>query len=269
MKKLLTAILITVMLVSALPLTAFAASAASAMTPSFAPNFRDVGESHWAAEAIETVSALGIMTGDLAGNFNPNGNIDKFEAVRIFARMSGFNPATQTQAQRTYYDAVFEARRPLIESFSNKFNLWNQQMNREIAFLLYTGVLIAADLESFVIVHNGVEIRRTLNREEAAVYLVRFMGRTHQALVTFGVPLFADDHLISPAARPHIYYLRSLGIFNGSDGNANPRASINRAAMALLIHSTLQEIDSALLGNNNEYTTITITITIATAVQCL
>jgi hypothetical protein len=250
MKKILTAILVGVMFVGS-SLTVLASSVPQSSVPQFTPNFRDVGDSHWASEAIDTVSALGIMTGDLAGNFNPNGSIDKFEAVRIFARMSGFNPATQTQAQRAYYDAVFEARRPLIESLDNRFSLWNSQMNREIAFLLYTGVLIASDLENFVVLHNGVEIRRTLNREEAAVYLVRFMGRTHQALLTFGVALFADDHLISPAARPHLYYLRSLGIFNGSEGNANPRSSINRAAMALLVHSTLQEVDSALLSSGN------------------
>ncbi|MDR2167001.1 MAG: S-layer homology domain-containing protein [Clostridiales bacterium] len=230
-------------MLAAMPMTAYASG--------FGANFRDVGANHWAADAIALIGDLGIMSGDLSGNFNPNGNIDKFEAVRIFARMSGFNPATQTPAQRTYYDAVFEQRRALIEGFSGNFLLWNANFNREIAFLLYTGVLVPADLSNFIIVQNNIESRRILTREETAVFLVRFMERVNQALSTFGVPLFNDDHLISPAARPHVYYLRYLGIMIGSEGNVSPRQPVTRAAMALLVESTLREVDSPLLGGQS------------------
>ncbi|MCL2170389.1 MAG: S-layer homology domain-containing protein, partial [Defluviitaleaceae bacterium] len=39
-------------------------------------SFRDVGDNHWAAASIAAVTELGIMTGDLSGNFNPNGSVD-------------------------------------------------------------------------------------------------------------------------------------------------------------------------------------------------
>ncbi|MCL2396633.1 MAG: S-layer homology domain-containing protein [Defluviitaleaceae bacterium] len=215
-----------------------------------ASNFRDVGPGlNWAREAIDTVSELGIMMGDLSGNFNPNSAIDKFETVRILARMSGFDPSALTPQETAYYNAVYQARRPVIMAVANRFNRWNANVNREIAYLLYTGVLTAADLENFVVIEGGVERLRALSREEAAVFLVRFMGRTQAALSTVGVRVFYDDHLISPGAKPHIYYLRSHGIMNGDDrNNVSPRAATTRAAMAMLVYATLIEVDSPLLG---------------------
>jgi len=213
-----------------------------------AANFHDVGPNlSWAADAISTVSSLGIMTGDLSGNFNPNASIDMFEMVRIFARMSGFNPANHTPAQVTYYNNVFESRRALIEGFQNNFSTWNATMNREIAFLLYRGILTAADLNNFVVMQGNTQARPSLTREQAAVFLVRFMGHTSQAASVSGVPLFSDDNLITPAARPSVYYLRSLGILNGSGGAVNPQGDVNRAAMAMLVDATLHEINSPLL----------------------
>ena len=216
----------------------------------FAADFHDVGPNlSWAREAINAVSTLGIMTGDFSGNFSPNDPIDKFETVRILARMSGFNLDALNAEERAYYNTVFEARRNLIESFSNQFELWNSGLNREIAYLLYTGVLLPTDLQNFVVIVNGQEALRALSREETAVFLVRFMGRTTEALRTVGVRQFNDDALISPGAKPHVYYLRSLGIMNGDNlNNVSPRAAVNRAAMAILVHSTLKEINSPLLG---------------------
>ena len=219
-----------------------------------ASNFHDVGPNHWAREAINAVSSLGIMTGNFEGNFRPNASIDKFEAVRILARMSGFDPATLNAEDAAYYDSIFQLQRSVIESFSNRFELWNPNVNREIGFLLYTGVLIQSDLENFVIRQGNDERMRALSREEAAVFLVRFMGRTSDALRATEVP-FNDHHLISPSARPHINFLRSLGIMNGDDaGNVSPRSATTRAAMAILVYATLNEVNSPLLGHPNSGT---------------
>jgi len=231
-----------------------------------ASNFRDVGPGmYWAREAIDAVSRLGIMTGNFEGNFRPNASIDKFETVRILARMSGFDPAALSPQDAAYYDSIFQLQRSVIESFSNRFELWNPNVNREIGFLLYTGVLIQSDLENFVIRQGNDERLRALSREETAVFLVRFMGRTSDALRAAEVP-FNDHHLISPGARPHINFLRSLGIMNGDNvGNVSPRAATTRAAMAILVYATLNEVNSPLLGLSspdtaNEFETISGTI---------
>lgn len=216
-----------------------------------AANFRDIGPNQaWARDAIEAVTQAGIMAGDLQGNFNPASPISKFDMVRILARMSGFNPDDLSPQEAAYHNAIFEARRGTIEAVSSRFTSWNSATDREIAFLLYSGVLIPSDLENFIIMHEGQERLRALTREEAAVFMVRFMGRTQEALRTIGVPVFGDDNLIAPGARPHVYFLRHLGILNGDgSGNVNPRGVATRAAMAVMVQSVLDEMSSPVLGH--------------------
>ncbi|MCL2855091.1 MAG: S-layer homology domain-containing protein [Defluviitaleaceae bacterium] len=219
------------------------------VTAVHAANFHDVGANlSWAADAIATVSSLEIMLGDMAGNFNPNGTIDKFEGARIFARMSGFNPSALTAQQQAYYNQALSSHLALVNTFDNNFSTWNSARNMDIAYLLYRGVFFPSDLNNFINA-GAIETRRIMSREEAAVFLVRFMGRTNEALQTFGVPLFNDHQQITPAARIYVYYLRSLGILNGGlDGNVLPRSPINRAAMSVLIVPVLHEIGSPLVG---------------------
>ncbi|MCL2620608.1 MAG: S-layer homology domain-containing protein [Defluviitaleaceae bacterium] len=225
-----------------------------------ASNFHDVGSGFaWATNAIATVSSLEIMMGDMSGNFNPNGTIDMFEAARIFARMSGFNPSAHTPAQQSYYNQALASHMALVSTLDNSFNTWNSARNADIAFLLYSGVFFPSDLSNFVVVTGNTETRRIMSREETAVFLVRFMGRTNEAMQTFGVPLFNDHQLITPAARIYVYYLRSLGILNGSEGNVQPRSPITRAAMSVLIVPVLHEVNSTLVGgtgNANQAPTI-------------
>ena len=221
----------------------------SSYNVALATNFRDVGDNlSWARQAIETVTELGIMQGDLAGNFNPNGPMDKFEAVRVFARMSGFNPSNLTTQQIQHYEAIYQTHSNQISVASAGLTRWNASVNREIAYLLHTGVLTPSDLGNFIVIENETERLRAVSREEMAVFLVRFMGRQQQAIQNTQITLFADDSLISPFARPSVYYLRSLGILNGSDNRVDPRAVATRAAIAMLINATLHEIESPLLG---------------------
>ncbi|MDR2183976.1 MAG: S-layer homology domain-containing protein [Clostridiales bacterium] len=217
----------------------------------YAANFRDVGPNQaWARDAINAVSAAGIMTADLQGNFNPANPVSKFDTVRILARMSGFNPDMLSPQQAAYHNAVFEARRGTIEAVSGRFDSWNNATDREIAFLLYSGVLIPSDLQNFIVMHEGQERLRALTREEAAVFMVRFMGRTQEALRNIGVPAFRDDNLIAPGARPHVYFLRHLGIMVGDGtGNVNPRDMATRATMAILVYDVLNEMQSPVIGH--------------------
>ncbi|MCL2415423.1 MAG: S-layer homology domain-containing protein [Defluviitaleaceae bacterium] len=218
-----------------------------------AADFRDVGTTwEWASEAIGIVSDLGIMTGDLSGNFNPNDNIDKFETARILARMDGFNPANLTPAQRDYHEQIFQSRLPIIRQYSSQFSRWGETMNvdREIAYLLYRGILFPTDLEQFIVVVDGVQRFRALMREELAVFLVRLMNRTQQAYSAVGIPNFNDHAQITPSARAYVYYLRSLNIMNGTDNVVNPRSTVNRAAMASMAVAALREINSPLFNNN-------------------
>ncbi|MCL2376968.1 MAG: S-layer homology domain-containing protein [Defluviitaleaceae bacterium] len=216
-----------------------------------ASDFRDVGPNFaWARDAINAVSDAGIMTGDLQGDFRPASYVTLFDAVGIFARMSGFNPNALDAQEAAYHNAIFEARRSAIEAVSAQFTSWNNDANREIAFLIYSDVLIPSDLDRFITIEGGSEVHRYLTREEAAVFLVRFMGRTQEALRIVDVPPFNDDGSISPGAKPHVYLLRSLGILNGDgSGNVNPRGAVTRAAMAVMVYSVLNEAQSTQMGH--------------------
>ena len=45
--------------------------------------FTDMPANHWAAQSIEKVSALGIMSGNSATTFNPNGALTRAQAVKV------------------------------------------------------------------------------------------------------------------------------------------------------------------------------------------
>jgi len=218
-----------------------------------ATNFHDVGENWaWARPAIEQVAELGIMSGNLAGNFRPGDMIDKFETSRILSRMAGFNPLTHSPAERAYFEAVNANAAPTIAVFAEQFSRWNSAFNSDIAFLLYRGILTPADLERFVVVDNNVERLRALSREEVAVFLVRIKDRSDAARALTGITPFADDHLINADKRVYVNYLRHVGIMIGADGHVNPRGHVNRAAMAMLIVNTLEHIDSPLIDGGGQ-----------------
>jgi hypothetical protein len=49
--------------------------------------FSDVTASHWASSSIEKVTALGIMSGNSATTFNPNGTLTRAEAVKVLNQL--------------------------------------------------------------------------------------------------------------------------------------------------------------------------------------
>ncbi|WP_431027700.1 S-layer homology domain-containing protein [Lysinibacillus sp. LZ02] len=56
--------------------------------------FNDVHSTHWAASAIEKVSALGIMSGVSDTAFNPNGFLTRAQAVKVLNRLFEIKPVT-------------------------------------------------------------------------------------------------------------------------------------------------------------------------------
>lgn len=203
-----------------------------------AHNFRDIDEHSVSYEAIIEVAELGIITGDLSGNFNPNGLIDKFETMRILARMADFDTYTHV-----FGDALNERYQQVLLA-SQSYQRWNNSVNREIAYLLYLGVIISSDLSNFIVLDNGEERLRALSREEAAVFMVRFMGRSMAALRMLDMPRFNDDKAISLGARPHLYYMYNLGFITDNNGFIRPREGALRADMAVMVRGVLGELQN-------------------------
>ena len=61
--------------------------------------FTDVTEGFWAAEAIAWAYEEGLMNGNSATTFNPNGLVTRQQVWMILARMSGYNPDDMAAAK--------------------------------------------------------------------------------------------------------------------------------------------------------------------------
>jgi len=209
-------------------------------------NFRDVPPNHFAFEAINWVSdpANGaFMVGDASNNFNPNNNLNKFEAAQIFAMAAGFRHITHTlpPAEQAVFTRSWNQYRPFLENLSNQFSQWGVGTDREIAFLLYQGILTQNDVQRFVTRVGQTEQRPLLTRQEAVVWTVRLIGSSSEAqALTLPQPNpFNDDAQISAAYRRYIYYARNAGIIQGAGGNFDPTGHFTRAQMATVFFNAL------------------------------
>jgi len=192
----------------------------------------DVPNTHWAFTSVRAMVDAGHMTLTGAGDFRPDAPIDKFETSRILARAAG---ASQTLMNEAYanHGATIAAR-------SSTYSRWNESANREIAFLMSRGIYTEYDLGNFIVRTGDAESLRALSRQEAAVYLVRLMGRGGEAANFSFTPDFSDDARITANFRPYVYFLRSLGVISGEPGNNfNPNGAVSRAAMAVLLQRSL------------------------------
>jgi len=242
MKRLSRFFAVILIMVMVLPFAFIVPVAASTPTQ----NFNDVPPSHFAFEAINWVSHPsngGFMVGDLAGNFHPSQTMTKFEAARIFAMAAGFRSAAHPVSPelRAEINRSFEVWRPFIDAIAAQNTQWSRIADREIAFLLYRGVLTEADVATF--------IGTRLTRQEAAAWIVRLVGRQTQAAAV-AIPVanpFADNANISPLFIRYVYYARAAGFVAGGSNNMfNPNENVTRAQLAVIFYNALNVAD-----NNN------------------
>ncbi len=211
-------------------------------TTVFAATFRDVPNTHWAYAAISNIADRGLMVGDSQGYFKPNDFIDKFETAKILAKAAGYKYTNITAEEQAFYDSAYNKNKAYIQQYINAFKKWNSTSDREIAFLFERGILTPDDLNQFVIKDNsGTEQLRALSRQETAVFLVRLMGRTSEALAQNYTNKFADDASISSVSAPYVYYLRTINVISGdTDGKFVPNGAVNRASMAIMLDNCLK-----------------------------
>ena len=201
-----------------------------------APVINDVAVTHWAHSSIRAMVNAGHMTA-AAGEFRPDAPIDKFETSRILASAAG--------ATNALLDAAYAIHGGTVAARAAAYNRWNSASDREVAFLLERGIFTESDLNNFIVRSGDAESLRALSRQEAAVYLVRLMGRGNEARNFNFTPDFVDNSRIQVTFRPYVYYLRSLGVISGEPGNHfNPNGVVTRAAMAVLLERSLGMVAS-------------------------
>jgi len=235
LKKIIIFALVAILFVGTLP-----------ATEAFASTFRDVPSSHFAFDAINWVAdpANGpIMMGDAGNNFQPNRTVNKFEAAQVFAVAAGFrhDPSVLPPAEREVFTRSFNNWRPLLDGLASQFTTWNRIADREIAFLLYRGIITTAEVQNFVTRTGTTENRPMLTREQAVAWTVRLVGEgaAAQAVQLPNATPFRDDAAVSPALRRYAYHARELGIIPAGGGYFNPATHFTRAEIATIFYSAL------------------------------
>lgn len=210
------------------------------------PVYNDVPGTHWAHPFISKVADRGLMLGDTFANFRPDEMLDKFETSKILARSAGFKYENISAQEQEYCDACYEKNKALLNQYNSKFSRWTTSADREIAFLLEKEILTPADLNQFIVIgNNNTEQIRALSRGEVAVFIAKLLGRTTEALAYTTNNLFQDDADIPAAAKPYVYYLRSINIISGdANGNFNANGAVTRAVMATLLARVLDIMES-------------------------
>ncbi len=108
-----------VMLLAALML-ATGAFAAFEKVNTYENNFTDVPETSWYAGNVKSAYELGLMTGNSATTFNPNGNVTVAEAITMAARVHATNAGVEIKKEEKVATAAADEIRFDFGYFMNK-----------------------------------------------------------------------------------------------------------------------------------------------------
>lgn len=176
--------------------------------------YSDVNNSHWAYEAITTVTTRGIFAGDDKGNFRPDDKITREEFIKVIVNTFGI------------YDENAEC------SFSDvPAGAWYEAY---IASAVNAGIVTGVSESRF---GTGEYI----TREDAAVLISRAITHIGKALSEDSTKEFTDAQSISEYAKTHVAAMANAGVLNGmGDGNFEPKGSCTRAQTAKMIDSIIR-----------------------------
>lgn len=173
------------------------------------PIYRDTN-GHWAAEAIEGFSRLGLIEG-YNGQFFPNNKITRGEMAVILDRLMDY----QTAAANSFSD--------LGDAF-------------------YTDAVLKANAAGVMLGSNGT-VRPTdpITRQEAAVLLCRALGLEGGG----SVAQFSDRRQIASWAADAVGVMAAKKLLQGANGMFRPADAITRAETVAILDRALGKLVSA------------------------
>ncbi len=217
-----------------------------ATTTIFATAMKDVSNKHWAYNEIMEMQKRGLLVTSSQGEFFPNSYVTYFEFSQILAKATGYQDASinpnMDPALKKTIDTNFANQKSIIESHQKNYKHWQKDANGEIAYLLGKGYLTKEDLGKFMTKStSGVESKRGVRKQEAALYLVRILHKAETAKGEYTSTGFADEAKIESAYRPYVAYMKNLGIVNGNEkGEFGPVEPITRATLSKMLIDTLK-----------------------------
>ena len=213
----------------------------------YANIFNDVDPSNIAYPSIEKISKLGIIVGDLQGNFNPDNYVSKFDAIKILSKLIKNNNNINISESK-YNNIVLE--------YDKKYSRWDSSANSSLVIMLENGILNENELNNFIVIDkNNKEQIRALSNEEISLFLVKIDGKEDIVNNMSFQKTFKDENDISPDKVKACYYMDSINIVPSKDDTFLPKNAVTRANLAIILDKFLQytNIDLNVQTNNFEY----------------
>ncbi|OOB77146.1 MAG: hypothetical protein BEN19_02415 [Epulopiscium sp. Nuni2H_MBin003] len=225
----------------------------------FAQTYVDVPSTHWAYNAVLYMQEHGYMAGTSDGQFLPNQTINYFEMCEILAKMTGYldenihNDLSDELNQQIQENYALQL--PIIEEYQNQTQSWSIIANEEIAYLLGKGYLHKDELANFVVDNT----RAIVKKEDLAVILVRIIGQESNAQSIYQAGAFTDEINIEPYKRPHVTYLKNLGVIQGGgNGEFGAGSEVTRAVIAKMTADVMGILEIEKSTEEQSGTTVTL-----------
>ncbi|CAI6083649.1 fibronectin type III domain-containing protein [Cohnella sp. JJ-181] len=173
--------------------------------------------SHWSRVDVEVLAARGIVSGDPAGTFRPNGSVTRAEFVKLVLPLLSGGAGTGIAAER-FADVPADA--------------WYAEA---VAAATAAGIVKGAD--------GKFRPSDPITREEMAVMLYRALG-----IVTDDLDPdkllgdLRDGADVSGWARMQVAYAVQSGLLKGSGGKLNPGATATRGESATVVLRALDAL---------------------------
>ncbi len=182
------------------------------------PGFADVHDvAHWAAEAIDLVTAKGLFTGTAPGYFSPEAPLTRSQMATVLWRLAGM-PAPAAAAP--FADVPAEA-----------------YYAKAVAWAAESAIVTGVDGQTFA-------PDRPVTRQQLAAMLWRYAkhtGRDVSVGEDTNILSYTDAFDVSEYAIPAIQWACGAGIMSGTNGSLLPHAPATRAQAAQMLANYIAE----------------------------
>lgn len=212
-RKLLSLLLALVMILTLLPVQAFAVDPANP--------FRDVKQGDWCYDAVQYVRVNGFFNGTTSTTFSPNDTMTRGMFVTVMGRLVGVDTA-QYQGKSAFTDVPEDAYFAPYVAWASQYGVTTGAGDGKFSPYAY------------------------INRQQMAAFFVRYFEAfgvdytTGQNITT--TP--ADIDSVSPYARDAVLKLWRQGLLNGDGVNFNPAGNATRAQTATVCWRLDQAVET-------------------------
>lgn len=208
----------------------------------FASVFNDLDENNPVYPSAIKLYKMGVMLGDLQGNFNPNSSISKFDTMKILYKM--LNDDSVDLSKSNYLE--------LVSFYNKKYKRWDSSANDSLIFLLEKQIIKEDELNNFIVIDkNKNEKLRALSKEEISIFLSRLYEDFNQNNNFKYDKPFLDEKDISKNAINSCYYMNSKGIITTIDNKFYPKNAIKRGELALILDKFLVDKNFVIQNDDN------------------